>query len=69
MIPDASSTPCVPSSSAAFMSSPVVIPAPHRTFILLFILCISVTVFSTISGFACDTGIPVPMSSGGSIAM
>ena len=68
MIPDASNTPSAPKSIAAFISSPVVIPAPHNTLMSLFIAFTSFTVSSTTSGCAWDTGIPVPMSSGGSTA-
>ncbi|GEM_PF-6228984 len=69
MTVDETSTPCVPSFIATAASSPVVIPAPAiigmsgaRSFAIRIVFVIT-------SGFAFDTGVPVPMSSGGSIAI
>src|SRR5659263_561513 len=68
IIPDARSTPSAPSSTAAATSSPVEIPAPHNTLTSGFILLTALTEPLTISGLAFETGIPEPISSGGSIA-
>jgi hypothetical protein len=67
-IPLASSTPFVPSFRAAATSSPLVIPAPHRMVTFGFISLTRFIVFVTISGFAFETSMPVPISSGGSTA-
>ncbi len=65
---DASNTPSVPRSTAIFTHSPDWIPAPVSTFTFGFTACTAATDFLIISGFALETEIPLPMSSGGSMA-
>src|SRR5438552_13337615 len=67
--PLATRTPSDPNSSAFDTSSAVVTPAPHRTFTLgfTFLICFRLSVIS--SGRAFEMEMPVPMSSGGSIAI
>ena len=67
--PLATSTPSVPSFKAAATSLPVVMPAPQRTITLGLTCFMSFMVFVTTSGLALDTGMPVPINSGGSMAV
>ena len=68
MIPEAKRTPSAPNSIAAAISSPVEIPAPHKTLTSLLMALTLDTLPFTTSGSAFETGIPVPISSGGSTA-
>ena len=59
----------MPSFKAAATSLPVVMPAPQRTITLGLTCFMSSTVLVTTSGLALDTGMPVPINSGGSMAV
>ena len=65
---DARSTPSVPRSTAILTHSPDWIPAPVSTFTEGLTAWTAATERCMISGFALDTEMPLPISSGGSMA-
>ena len=65
---EASNTPSVPRSRAILTHSPDWIPAPVRILTVGFTFFTASTDRVMISGFALETEIPLPISSGGSMA-
>ena len=70
IIPLATRIPFDPNSTAFETSCPETIPAPQRSFVLLFALFTAFAAFVINSGLSVDTAFPDPiMASGGSIAI
>ena len=69
MIPLATRIPLAPSSLARETSFAVTIPAPQSSFVEFFAIFTALVEFTISCGFSVDTALPVPINSGGSIAI